>query len=102
MMNTHSMARSAAAIVAAAAMLALGAMTASSAYAAEDGAAQITINSPTAVNSNNMIAPSVNGRTFNAYELGSYEDVTLNAAKTAISGFSLKNANGVSDSDVMG
>lgn len=96
------MARSAAAIVAAAAMLAVGAVTASSAYAAEDGAAQITINSPTAVNGNNMIAPSVNGRTFNAYELGSYEDVTLNAAKTAISGYSLKNANGVSDSDVMG
>ncbi|WP_101671200.1 SpaA isopeptide-forming pilin-related protein [Bifidobacterium anseris] len=96
------MARSAAAIVAAAAMLAVGAVTASTAYAADDGAAQITINSPTAVNGNNMIAPSVNGRTFNAYELGSYEDVTLNAAKTAISGYSLKNANSVSDSDVMG
>ena len=56
-MNTHSMARSAAAIVAAAAMLAVGAVTASTAYAVDDGAAQITINSPTAVNGNNMIAP---------------------------------------------
>lgn len=69
--------------------------------AATTGGGSIEIESPQKVNGDNMIAPSVNGRVFNAYELGSYENVTLNKDQSEITGYSLANASGIDNAEVM-
>lgn len=105
-MNTRSIAKTAAAMLASAAMIGVGAVTASGAYAV-DGAgagspAQIVIHSPQAVNDDASIAPSLDGRSFSAYLLGTYEDVTVNADGSAITGYSIRKADGIDPNQVMG
>lgn len=93
-------------MLASVAMIGIGAVTASGAYAV-DGAgsgspAQIVIHSPQAVNDDASIAPSIDGRSFNAYLLGTYEDVTVDADSSAITGYSIKKADGIEPDQVMG
>lgn len=94
-----------AAMLGAVAMIGAGGVMAAPALAddtaATAGGGSIEIESPQKVNGDNMIAPSVNGRVFNAYELGSYENVTLNKDQSEITGYSLANASGIDNAEVM-
>lgn len=93
-----------AAVLTAVATLGAGGLMASSAWADDAGNASdqgtITINEPKAVDGDNMIAPTVDGRSFTAYELGSYSNVQTSGDD--ITGFDLTNANGLSNDTIRG
>lgn len=100
-MKTRVMAK-VAAMLGAVAMIGAGGLVTSSALADDAtpaaGGGSITITAPSSVDGDNMIAPTVNGEKFTAYELGAYSNVQT--ANRQITGFNLTPANGVSDGEV--
>lgn len=100
-MKTRVMAK-VAAMLGAVAMIGAGGLVTSSALADDAtpaaGGGSITITAPGSVDGNSMIAPTVNGQTFTAYELGAYSNVQT--ANGQITGFDLTPANGIKDAEV--
>lgn len=100
-MKTRVMA-TVAAMLGAVAMIGAGGLVTSSALADDAtpaaGGGSITITAPSRVDGDNMLAPTVNGQTFTAYELGAYSNVQT--ANGQITGFNLTPANGISDAEV--
>lgn len=96
-MKTRVMA-TVAAMLGAVAMIGAGGLVTSSALADDAtpaaGGGSITITAPSRVDGDNMLAPTVNGQTFTAYELGAYSNVQT--ANGQITGFNLTPANGIS------
>ena len=88
--------RKAAAGIVAAAMLSVGAAgLVSTANAAEAGNNDITITQPKAV-PNQLIQPTVNGRTFKAYRISDYSNAQVND-NGQITGYDMKVTNGFTD-----
>ena len=88
--------RKAAAGIVAAAMLSVGAAgLVSTANAAEVNSNDITITQPAAVQ-NQLIQPTVNGRTFKAYRISNYSNAQVNA-DGKITGYDMKVTNGFTD-----
>ncbi|MEF2736543.1 hypothetical protein [Bifidobacterium choerinum] len=113
-MNTRSIAKASAAVFAAIAMLGVGGLTAGTALADDPSASPSAPFTPTANagtiiihdapapsdgGTNDLVPASVNGRTFTAYELGSYADVQVTGS--SVTSMNLVNAPGVTNADVM-
>lgn len=100
-MATHSwFTKGAAAVAAVAFAIGLGGVGAAQADEPDAAAGTITIVAPQASASDNLIPPTFDGRSFKAYELGAYADVQTNG--TAVTGYDLKNADGITDANVRG
>lgn len=102
-MATHSLfAKGAAALAAVALAIGIGGVSAAQAdESTTPQAGTITITAPVAQSDDNMKPPTFTGRTFTAYQLASYVSPQTNADHTAVTGYGLANAAGVTDSEVL-
>ncbi|MEE1296100.1 MAG: isopeptide-forming domain-containing fimbrial protein [Bifidobacterium sp.] len=101
-MQIRSAARTMVAMIASAAFaLGIGGAMGATAMAADATDTTITITAPDQADISNVVT-SVNDRSFKAYQLADYTDVTANAAGTAVSSYDLTPASGISESEVMG
>lgn len=92
--------RAVAALVAGAFALATGAQAAQAdeSTSGDSLASTITITAPTSTGTDNLVPPGVDGRTFVAYQLATYRDITVKDGK--VTGYDLAAAPGITDQQV--